>query len=46
MHVLHRESVYPFFEDAMAASDAVPPHLRSAVARRGLAEIDELPADP
>lgn len=45
VRVLHRNSIYPFFEDAMAANDVVAPHLRSAVARKGLAETDVLPGD-
>lgn len=46
VRVLHRDSIYPFFEDAMAANDVVAPHLRSAVARRGLADTDSLLTDP
>lgn len=46
VRVLHRNSIYPFFEDALAVSEAVDPHLRSAVARRGLAEVEQLPEDP
>lgn len=34
IRVLHRDSVYPFFVDALAVSDAVAPHIRSAAARR------------
>jgi len=49
VRVLHRNSIYPFFEDAMAANDVVSPHMRSAVARKGLADIntetDSLPTD-
>lgn len=45
LRVLHRDSIYPFFEDSFAASQAVPPHLRSAVARRTLADTEQLPKD-
>lgn len=46
VRVLHRNSIYPFFEDSMAANDVVTPHMRSAVARRGLGECEQLPEDP
>ncbi len=38
VRVLHRGTVGPFFEDALACSDTVRPHYRSAVARRPLRE--------
>ena len=38
VQVLHRQTVGPFFEDALACSDSVGRHFRSAVARKQLRE--------
>ncbi len=43
IRVLHRDSIYPFFVDALAVSEFVPPHIRSAAARRKLSEAVKLP---
>src|SRR5262249_16314167 len=43
IRVLHRDSIYPFFVDALAVSDPVPPHIRSAAARRKISEAVNLP---
>ena len=42
---LHRNTVGPFFPDAMAESDRVGRHIRNAVARNEIAESVELGAD-
>lgn len=38
IRVLHRNTIHPFFCDASAVSEGVGPHLRSAAARRRMAE--------
>ncbi len=38
VRILHRGTVGPFFEDALACSDAVGPHFRTAIARKPLRE--------
>ncbi len=38
VRILHRSTVGPYFEDALACSDTVGPHHRSAVARKPLRE--------
>ena len=42
VRVLHRNTVGPFFHDALACFDAVGPHTRSAVARRESGPDDTL----
>ncbi len=44
IRVLHRDSIYPFFIDALAVSESVPPHIRSVAARRKITEAVALPA--
>jgi phenylpropionate dioxygenase-like ring-hydroxylating dioxygenase large terminal subunit len=46
IRVLHRDSIYPFFEDAQAVSDDVGPHIRSVVARRRITEGTVWSEDP
>ena len=43
LRVLHRDSIYPFFVDALAVSEFVNPHIRSAAARRRITEAVSLP---
>lgn len=43
IRVLHRDSIYPFFVDALAVSESVGPHIRSAAARRKISEAVPLP---
>lgn len=43
IRTLHRDSVYPFFMDALAISESVAPHIRSVAARRKIAEAVSLP---
>ena len=43
--VLHRNSVYPFFLDAMAISEPVNRHMRSIVARRKMLDVVDKPAE-
>lgn len=43
IRVLHRDTVYRFFMDAMAVGDTIGPHTRSCIARR---KLEEAPADP
>jgi phenylpropionate dioxygenase-like ring-hydroxylating dioxygenase large terminal subunit len=45
IRVLHRDTIYPFFMDALAVSEAVPPHIRSAAARRRIVEAVSLPPE-
>ena len=45
IRVLHRDTIYPFFLDAMAVSDSVGPHLRSAAARRRITEAANIPRE-
>ncbi len=42
---LHKDTVGPFFEDALSASDQLGDHIRSAVARKEIAEAVDCPAD-
>ena len=42
---LHRNTVGPFFPDALAESDVVGNHMRSAVARNEIAEAVDLPPE-
>ena len=42
---LHRDSVYRFFLDNVAVTDAFGPHTRSAVARKGLGDLRASPRD-
>ena len=42
---LHRNSVGPFFPDALAESDIVGSHMRSAVARKEIDEAVDLPPE-
>jgi len=42
---LHRDSVYRFFLDNVNLADAFPPHVRSAVARKGLEKVRSQPRD-
>jgi hypothetical protein len=42
---LHSKTVGPFFPDAMAESDSIGKHIRSAVARNEIAEAVGLPQD-
>jgi phenylpropionate dioxygenase-like ring-hydroxylating dioxygenase large terminal subunit len=42
---LHRDSVYRFFLDNVNVADAFPPHVRSAVARKGLEKVRSQPRD-
>ena len=42
---LHKNTVGPFFPDAVAESDLLGDHVRSAVARNEIAEAVELPAE-
>lgn len=39
IRVLHRDSIYPFFKDALVVSDEVGQHIRSTVARRKIDEV-------
>ena len=41
---LHKNTVGPFFPDAIAASDFIGDHMRNAVARNEIAEAVDLPA--
>lgn len=43
IRVLHRDTVYRFFQDSSAVGDCVGPHTRSCIARR---KIEEAPDDP
>ena len=45
IRVLHRDTIYPFFVDALAVSESVPPHIRSAAARRKISEAVALPPE-
>ncbi|MGH8530747.1 MAG: aromatic ring-hydroxylating oxygenase subunit alpha [Nevskiales bacterium] len=45
IRVLHRDSIYPFFMDALAISESVPPHIRSVAARRKISEAVALPQE-
>jgi phenylpropionate dioxygenase-like ring-hydroxylating dioxygenase large terminal subunit len=45
IRVLHRDTIYPFFVDALAVSEPVGPHIRSAAARRKITEAVNLPAE-
>lgn len=42
VRVLHRDSIYPFFEDSVIASDCVGRHLRALVSRRSMDEAKAL----
>lgn len=43
IRVLHRDTIYPFFLDSAAASEQVGMHIRSAAARRAIAEAANIP---
>ena len=43
IRVLHRDTIYRFFLDSAAASDLVPPHVRSVAARRRITEAAGAP---
>ncbi len=42
---LHKNTVGPFFPDALAETDLIGDHTRSAVARKEIAEAETLPAE-
>ena len=42
---LHRDSVYRFFLDNVNVAQRVGPHMRSAVARKGLEKLRDVPRD-
>jgi phenylpropionate dioxygenase-like ring-hydroxylating dioxygenase large terminal subunit len=46
IRVLHRDSIFPFFVDAQAVTDTIGPHIRSAVARRGIEDGPVWSDDP